>query len=274
VQTGVKANQTAAAAPEGTPDAGVKSDPKPDREAAFKKLITGEYKDLFDAHVQGIVKNRLKGPIEDAKRYRALRPTLDLMAERYGIKDKSDVDAIIKAIDADDEIIARMAMERNQTEEEFRRDWKNQVQTIQLQEEIESLHREIDDRRKQEEADRIYQRWNQQAESAKAFYPSLNLDVELQNEQFRALIRNPAISVQTAYEVIHKDEITAGLLRHATEHAAQKVAASVAANGARPAENGMGSQGAASVKLDPTKMTKAQRRELNLRASRGEKIFF
>lgn len=267
VQTGVKATQTAAAAPEGTPDAGVKSDPKPDREAEFKKLITGEYKDLYDAHMRNIVQQRLKGPTADAKKYNALLPTVELLCRNYGIQDTSDIAALAKAVEADDNLIEKLAMEQNMSAEEFRRFRRMEMQNAAMQ-------REINERRQQEEAAKTYQRWSQQAEAAKALYPSLNLDAELENPQFRALIKNPAISVQTAYEVIHKDEITAGLLRHATEQAQQQLAANVAANGARPSENGMGSQGAASVKLDPSKMTKAQRRDLNRRAAMGEKITF
>lgn len=267
VQTGVKANQTAAAAPEGTPAAEVKADPKPDREAEFKKLITGEYKDLYEANMRNIIQQRLKGPTAEAKKYNALLPTVELLCRNYGIQDTSDIAALAKAVEADDNLIEKLAMEQNMSAEEFRRFRRMEMQNAALQ-------REINERRQQEEAAKTYQRWSQQEEAAKALYPSLNLDVELQNPEFCALIKNPAISVKTAYEVIHKDEITAGLLRHATEQAQQQLAANVAANGARPAENGMGAQGAASVKLDPSKMTKAQRRDLNRRAAMGEKITF
>lgn len=268
VQSGVKGTQSAGnAAAEGASTAEVsKNDTKPDRNADYQRLIKGDYKDLYDADVQRIVQQRLKGPTAEAKKYNALLPTIELLCRNYGLPDTSDIAALAKAVEADDNLIEKLAMEQNMSAEEFRRFRRMEMQNAALQ-------REINERRQQEEAAKTYQRWSQQAEAAKALYPTLDLDAELENPQFRALIKNPAISIQTAYEVIHKDEITAGLLRHATEHAAQKVAASVAANGARPAENGMGSQGAASVKLDPTKMTKAQRRELNLRASRGEKIF-
>lgn len=264
VQTGVNTNQNAAAATDGAPDAGVKADPKPDREAKFKELITGEYKDLYDAHVQGIVKNRLKGPTAEAQKYKSLEPTVDLLFKHYGV---DTLEALAKAVEGDDHIIEQMAMEQNMSPDEFRKFRSLEMQNAALQ-------RQVAERQQADAAAQIYQRWKGQAEDARRLYPSLDLDAELANPVFRDLLRSPNISIQTAYEVIHKDEIAAGLLRHATEEAARQVAANVAANGARPNENGMGAQGAASVKMDPAKMTKAQRRELNRRAAMGEKISF
>lgn len=275
VQTGVKGNQqTGIAGAEVTPAAGVNADPKQDREAEFRKLITGDYKDLFDAHVQGIVKNRLKGPTADAQRYRSLAPALDLLAQRYGIADKTDADAINKALVADAEIIERLAYEKNQTPEEFLGEWKRNSERVHLEQENKRLQAIVDEQREKEAALKIYQMRKAQAEEAKKLYPSFDLDAELRNPVFQGLLKSPHMTVLDAYEKIHRDEIRAGLLRHATEEAARQVAANVAANGARPNENGMGANGAASVKMDPGKMTKAQRRELNRRAAMGEKISF
>ena len=54
----------------------------------------------------------------------------------------------------------------------------------------------------------------------------------------------------------------------------QKLAGSIAANGARPVENGMKHQGATVVKSDVTQLTKKDRAEVNRRALNGEKISF
>lgn len=274
VQTGVNTNQNAAAATDGAPDAGVKADPKPDREAKFKELITGEYKDLYDAHVQGIVKNRLKGPTAEAQKYRSMGPALDLLAQRYGIKDKTDTDAINRALTSDSEIIEKLAYESNQSPEEFIRGWQDAREMERLEQENQKLQEQINEQREREVALQIYQQRKAQANEAKKLYPTFDLNAEMNNPVFAGLLKSPYMSVLDAYEHVHKDEIRTGLLQKATEEAARQVAANVAANGARPNENGMGAQGAASVKMDPAKMTKAQRRELNRRAAMGEKISF
>lgn len=264
--TGVKSNPQAA---EGTPAAEVqKTEPAVvDRKAEFDRMIKGDYKDLYDSKVQEIVQRRLKGPSEAAEKYRALTPTLELLAKHYGVEDPADIKALTAAIEADDSLIEKLAMEKNMTPDEYRRIQK-------VERENAKLKREVAERQQKEAAAKQYQIWMNQAEQAKNFYPSLNLDAELTNPVFRDLIKNPIISIQTAYEIIHKDEITAGLLRHATEQASKQVAASVAANGARPAENGSGAQSPATVKLDPSKMTKAQRQDFRRRAAMGEKISF
>ncbi len=264
--TGVKSNPQAA---DGTPAAEVqKTEPAVvDRKAEFDRMIKGDYKDLYDSKVQEIVQRRLKGPSEAAEKYRALTPTLELLAKHYGVEDPADIKALTAAIEADDSLIEKLAMEKNMTPDEYRRIQK-------VERENAKLKREVAERQQKEAAAKQYQIWMNQAEQAKNFYPSLNLDAELTNPVFRDLIKNPIISIQTAYEIIHKDEITAGLLRHATEQASKQVAASVAANGARPAENGSGAQSPATVKLDPSKMTKAQRQDFRRRAAMGEKISF
>lgn len=258
VQTGV---ETAPNTGDGAPSPEVQ---KVDRKAEFEKLIKGEYKDLFDARMRDTVQKRLKGPAEAAEKYKALSPALELLAKRYNVADPTDVKALTAAIEADDDLMESLAMEENMSVENYRefRRLKQQNQEFQKREA---------ERQRNEAAKRTYDRWTQQAEEAKRFYPSLDLETEIQNPAFRDLIQSPYISVRTAYEAVHSDEINAGLLRHATQVAAQQVAASVAANGARPNENGAGAQ-AATVKIDPSKMTKAQRQEYILRAARGEKI--
>ena len=69
------------------------------------------------------------------------------------------------------------------------------------------------------------------------------------------------------------DDIVSGAMAAAVQTAADKVSKSVAANGARPNENGSG-QGAATVKPDVSKMTKAQRQDYIRRAAMGERITF
>lgn len=259
VQSGAKAAPNTG---DGAPVAEVQT---VDRKAAFEKMIKGEYKDLYDARVQETVQKRLRGPAEAAEKYKTLSPALELIAKRYGV-DPTDAKALTAAIEADDDMMEALAMEENMSVENYRkfRDLKKQNQDFQRRE---------TERKQQEAAAEQYKRWTTQAEEAKRFYPGLDLAAEIQNPAFRDLIQSPYISVRTAYEAVHSDEINAGLLRHATQVAAQQVAANVAANGARPNENGAGSQ-AATVKLDPKKMTKAQRKDYIMRAARGEKITF
>lgn len=263
VQSGVKDAQSAGnAAAEGTPTAEVsKTDTKPDRNAEYQRLIKGDYKDLYDADVQKIVQRRLRGPAADAAKYRELSPTMELLAQHYGIENPADIRAITAAIEADNTFIERRAYELNKSPEEYREYLRDQREKAQLKDQLEQLQRA-----------QKYAMWQNQAEKARSLFPNLDLDRELDNPLFRDMLDKYRMTVGDAYRMIHERDITTGVLQYATEKAAQQVAASVAANGARPAENGSGAQSAATVKIDPSKMTREQRRALNQRVARGEKI--
>ena len=95
----------------------------------------------------------------------------------------------------------------------------------------------------------------------------------MQNPQFVQLLRSN-VDVRTAYEVVHKDDIIHGAMQFTAQKTAQKLADSIIANGARPAENGNSSQGATVVKSDVSQLSKADREEIIRRVRRGEKISF
>ena len=129
------------------------------------------------------------------------------------------------------------------------------------------------ERSDREQADAIYQKWMRDAETVKQQFPSFDLQTELQNPQFASLLR-ANIDVGTAYQVIHKDEIIPAAMEFTAREVQSKMASSVAANTARPRENGIGGGASAIIKSDVTKLTKADRQEIARRAMRGEKIRF
>lgn len=111
-----------------------------------------------------------------------------------------------------------------------------------------------------------------QTKTAQELYPALDLNAELDNPAFAQLLRSH-VPVQTAYEVVHKDEILRGSMAYAAKVAAQKVGAAVQANIRRPQENGLGSSAGASVDVsDPRFLTKEMRQDIRKRVRRGEKI--
>lgn len=271
VQSDVKADPQAA---DGTPAAGVdKEAPTVDRKAEFDKMIKGDYKDLYDANVSAIVQRRLRGPAAEAAKYRELSPTIELLALHYGLDDLTDIKALNAAVEADHTFIERKAYENNMSPEEYLQKLRNDRKVKHIERMNQDLLKQIENRRKQDAMAQQYGVWKQQEAQAQQLFPSLNLDHEMGNPDFMGLLQS-GVDVRSAYQVIHADEIYTGLLQTATEKAKQQVAASVAANGARPTENGAGAQSPATVKLDPSKMTREQRRALNERAARGEKVTF
>ena len=250
---------------ETAPAAEVTETPTEDRNAKFEALIKGEYKDLYDQRMQDTVQKRLKSSKETVDKYNALTPTLEILAKKYGV-DASDVEALNKAIEEDDTYFEEEALEKGISVEQLKEIRK-------MEKENAELKRQMEEQNRKENANKLYAQWMEQADKAKAVYPSFDLRAEMQNPKFVDLLRSN-IDVRTAYEVIHKDEIIPAAMQFTAKAVEQKLTNKIIANGARPAENGNSSQSASVVKSDVSTLTKADRAEVNRRVLRGEKISF
>ena len=237
----------------------------PDRNAEFEKLIKGEYKDLYDAKVQDTIQKRLKGSKETVDKYNALSPTLELLAKKYGV-DAADIEGLNKAIEEDNSFYEDEALEKGMTVQQLK-------EVKKMERENADLKRQMEEAQKQENGRKLYSEWMQQAEDTKQVYPSFDIRAEMNNPKFVDLLRSN-IDVRTAYEVLHKDDIIRGAMQFTAKTVESKLAKNIAANGARPTENGMSSQSAAVVKSDVSQLSKADRQEIIRRVQRGEKIRF
>ena len=237
----------------------------PDLNAEFEQLIKGKFKDQYDARMQDTIQKRLKGSKETVDKYNALTPTLELLAQKYGV-DAADIDALNKAIQDDDSYFEEEALEKGMSVQQLKEFKKIERDNAELRKQIQA-------QKNQENANKLYASWMNQAEEAKKVYPSFNLKAEMENPKFQDLLRSN-IDVKTAYEVVHKDEIIPAAMQFAAQTVESKFAKKVAANGARPAENGMSSGSPAVVKVDVSQMTKAERQAYIRRAQQGERISF
>ena len=235
-----------------------------DRHAEFEKMIKGDFKEAYDQRVQDTIQKRLKGAKENEDRLNAMNPLLDILSARYGV-DGNDTAALIKALEADNSFFEQAAMEKNMDTQQYR-------EMMLTKSENARLRKQNEEKTRQEQLNRQYAVWEQQAAEAKNLYPNLDLNVESQNPQFRQLLF-AGIDVGTAYMVIHKDDVMASAMQHTAKTVEQKLANKIAAGNARPAENGTSGQSAAVIKEDPSKWTRADRDEVRRRAARGEKIY-
>ena len=253
--------------PEEAPAAGVQQTtaPQSDPEAEFEALIKGQYKAQYDARVQDTIQKRLKGSKETVDKYNALQPVLETLAKKHGV-DASDIEALQKAIEADDYYFEEEALERGMTVQQLK-------EVRSMERENAELRRQMQEQQTQENANKLYAGWMNQAEETKKVYPGFDLRAEMENPKFVELLGSN-IDVRTAYEVLHKDEIISGAMQFTAKTVESKIAKKIAANGARPAENGMSSGSAAVVKSDVSQLYKADREEIIRRVQRGEKIRF
>lgn len=237
--------------------------------AKFKKDFEAEHK----AEIEGIIKDRLKKSSKENSdlngKLKALAPIIEANAKKYGV-DASDLDAIVKAFEDDDDNLRDEAYEREMSVEQlksFKKMEKENRSLHEIKEEHERRLREEEDERKRQEQ---FDKWNAEAEELKAIYPSFNPATELQNEKFARLL-GLGVDMRTCYEIAHKDEIIHGAMQYTAEKTAEKIANSVIANGARPSENGLSSQAAAISKPDINKMSRADIEAIKKRARSGEK---
>ena len=260
------ATETAAVSQTSITDADGTTATNIDREAEFEKLIKGEYKDLYDARMQDTIKNRLKGQKETVERYEALAPTLETLAKKYGV-DASDINALNKAIEEDDTYYEEEALEKGVTVEQLK-------QIKKMEKENAELKKLRDEQNAKEAAEKKVAGWMEESKQVKAIYPQFDLRSELQNSKFAELLRVPGVDVRTAYELAHKDEIIAGAMQFTAKTVEKKIADKIAANGARPTENGLNSQSASLTKSDVSQLSKADILDIQRRVARGEKVSF
>ena len=246
-----------------------KTTEQPNLDAEFEQLIKGKFKGQYDARMQDTIRNRLKGKdsqiAELTEKQDAVSPILEMLGKKYGV-DAKDIAALNQAIQDDDSYFEEEALERGISVQQLKEIRK-------MERENADLRKQMQEQQTKENADKLYSQWLQQEQDTKLVYPSFDMKTEMQNPKFVGLLRSN-IDVKTAYEVVHKDEIIPAAMQFTAKTVESKIAKKIAAQGARPAENGMSSGSAAVVKSDVSQLSRADRDEIRRRVARGEKIRF
>ncbi|MBR6915204.1 MAG: hypothetical protein IKN36_02490, partial [Clostridia bacterium] len=192
--------------------------------------------DLYRSRVSAIVKDRLRASKETEKKYEALAPAIEALADKYGVG-ADDTDGLIRAIGK------------------------------------ETANEETPQPSADAGAEAVYSEWIDQAQRAKERFPSLDLKDELKNPEFSSLLLG-GVDVERAYVAAHADEILPAVMRYAVREAGRKMAGRLADNDARAPENGAASRAAALPVSDVRALTRAQRQEIIRRVGKGEVIRF
>ena len=227
------------------------------------------FRGFVNKHTEGIVKNRLKGMKEQAARYEALDPVLDLLAQKYQTSrdDPKFAEILTKAVEEDDALYAEEAEKLGISIDAMRQISKTERENA-------AMRRQLDQERRLKEADEWYMARYQEAEELKQMYPSFDLEAELQNPDFVELIKLPTFNMRKAYEFVHMDEFQAAASQVVAQQTEKLLANKMASNASRPVENGVAVTSAATAKRDVSSLTYAERQEINRRVARGELITF
>lgn len=240
-----------------------------ERKAQFEALISGEYKDAFSQRVQSIIDKRFKEAKTIEAQYKALKPALDILMDKYNVKDPSKLtDAIMNDV----EFLEQLADAKGMTVEQFKR-------MRQLEAENEQLRLRTQTAEAQIKVDEQVAEWYRQADELRGtkenpgLYPDFDLRAETQNPQFLSLLK-AGIDVKTAYEVVHMDDIKNTIAKTTAKKVENNVTANIQAKGMRPVENGVNNNSGVIVKSDVRQLTKKDRAEIARRAQMGDTITF
>lgn len=243
----------------------VTSDTLEAKRKAFQDLVNGEYKDIYTEETQRMINRRFKETQNLEKQVGRTQPVIDMLMQRYQIAD-GDIGKLTAAIENDNAYWSEAAEEAGMSVEQYKQFQK-------LQRENAALLREQQQRRGQQAAQQQLQKWYGEAEQVKGLYPSFDLGTEVKNPQFLSMLK-AGVPVRHAYEVIHMEDIKAGVAKMQAKATEKQVVEGIRAKGARPPENGTAAQSAFTVKDDVHNLTKKERAEIARRAARGEKITF
>lgn len=245
------------------PPAAEESKPADD-DAAFDEMVKkgGKFARQYNQRVKAAVDERMRKARESTDRLERQTPIMERLAKKYGVK-ADDFDALTAAMDEDDPAIDEEAMKRGLTKSQY-------LDVLKIERENQAFRQQRAENERRANAERIVSQWRTEGEQVKAIYPGFQFDTEMENEEFSKLLKC-GVNVRTAYEVIHKDDIIPAAMQYAAKTASSKLAKSVAANQARPVENGMGAPANVS---SVSQMSSKDIKDICERVSRGERISF
>ena len=235
------------------------------RREVYKNLVRGEYKDLFEEDTQQIINKRFKESKKMEAQLQGQNAIIDQLMQRYRITD-GNLSKLQDAIDNDTAWLAEAADEAGLTVDQYKAFQKLERDNRQLLQAQRS-------QQMQQQVDQQVQRWMQEAEAVKEQFPKFELNEELKNPEFVAMLKRN-IPVEHAFKLIHYDEILQEAMATTAYTQEQQVVDNIRARGMRPSENGVANRSAFTVKDDVSKLTKKDRAEIARRAARGERISF
>ena len=180
--------------------------------------------------------------------------------------DAGDLDALMSALDNDEQMWQAEAAEKGMSAESLKALRTAERENAMLKQQQALSQREA-------AARETYSKWLTQAEQAKAKFPGLDLESCLEDAQFVSMLQS-GVDVESAYWARYHDDIMQAGMEKATTEAQKKLSASVASGSRRPTESGVGNGPTVSQKVDVSNMSRSEFTAYMDRIMRGERISF
>lgn len=236
-----------------------------DKGKAFQDLIRGEYKQEWEREFQKRFNARHREAKDNADRLERIAPMLETIATRYGVK-SDDLEGLAKAVNEDDSWLQKEALRRNMPVSELRR-------SMELERENRKLHDAMSRSREESAEQERMARFDRESRELKELYPEADIAALGQDEKFVRMVSS-GVEMRAAYEALNASAYRRRLMGQAEQVAAANVAAAVASNAKRPAENAGQKRVSGDAKVNISSLTKDQMQDLIRRARAGEKITF
>jgi len=229
------------------------SEEEEEAEEDDKPFMVFKTKDEHQAYMDNIIGKRLGEQRKKNEEYDNLLHTFEQYFEVEGIEGLKK-----KA----EELLEDIAYQRGTTKEKL-------LQQQREQQELRNFRAMQEQQRQQAFINAFTADCEKLSKSNPELYGDIKPDELMQNKRFLQML-GYGIPFKQAYDALHIDE----LVKKQTAKAKKNVIDNVKAKGTRISENATKRTKAASIKLDPSKMTDEQIAELEERAARGERITF
>lgn len=239
---------------------------EPSADEKFRQLIKGEYKQQFAAESQKVFNQRFRNYKELEAQVEELKDRNNRMNSVLGVKygiDSSDSDAILAAVEADEDVYAEAAYKAGMNVDTFKEHLKGQ-----------EAIRQIEERSRHERRVQLVRVLDGQAEEVKKKFGDAGFDWQSEyanNPRFKGFIDSGA-SVEEAYVALNFARLNEQTAAKAAAQARAAVTNDIIANGRRPVEGGNASQTQVRSTVSPLSFSDAQIDEMMERVRRGEKI--
>lgn len=238
---------------EDTEDGEEESEEEEETEEDDKPFMVFKSKDEHQAYMDNVIGKRLGEQRKKNEEYDNLLHTFEQYFEVEGIEGLKK-----KA----EELLEDIAYQRGTTKEKL-------LQQQKEQQELRNFRAMQEQQRQQAFINAFTADCDKLSKSNPELYGDIKPEELMQNKDFLQMLAS-GISFKRAYDALHVDE----LVKKQTAKAKKNVIDNVKAKGTRISENATKRTKAASIKLDPSKMTDEQLAELEERAARGERITF
>ena len=227
----------------------------------------------YNKQMQAVVQSRLRSAKNAEESLAKMAPALEVLARKHGQDPANpDYDALAKAINDDDAYYEDKALEMGVSVETAKRMDQQERDTARQQRQ-EAMNLE------QQKLHDHFVNLEKQGEALKKVFPKFDLRTELQNPAFARMVApgTGIMSVEDAYNAVHRKEIAAAQSQVIAQQTAQKISNAIQAGSRRPDENGTSGQSASVTTFDYSRASKEQRealkREIYAAKARGEKLY-